>query len=1198
MNHRRDQCLLLFWSIRICFSLVAFLIIAYPALAQEAGEIVSILGTAEVSRTGTWQSVAAGQTIKAGDVVRTGPGSRVALQLANGTQLKLNANSQLELKQLAPPLVRTSTQVLHNILRVLSGEFWFRTDEPLEIQTLPATATIRGTEFNLTVGPSDSARLAVLQGLVEFHNPQGSVLVAAGEQATAIVGEAPRKTVLVNPLDAVQWSLYYPGIVSYRDYPLTGMDPSRLQKQFTTLQSRLAASPRDANALVELGEVSFDLGRRTEARTAFTQALSLEPRNARALTGLGWVYLETGEIEAALGQFRQVQTPSLMTWVGMANALYRLDRFEEAGRAIAVAKERFPSSPMLWTQAALNGLIQGRVPEALRALDKALALDPQYALAYGLRSNIYLVQNDKMRALEAAQQAVAANPSSPTAYLDMSLVKQAEFQLEEALQAARRAVELDPNDPQALIQESRLLFGMGRTKEAFKVAEKARQLAPQDALGNSTLGFLQLARYKMNEAIAAFERAIAQDSTLGEPHLGLGIALFEQNKTTDAVEEMQKATLLEPKVSLYQSYLGKAYYEIKQNQLAQKHLALAKQLDPRDPTPYFYDAIRLQSVNRPMEAVQDLQKSIDLNNDRAVYRSRLLLDEDLAARDAALGKIYNEVGFAQLGLNEGSKSLISDPANYSAHRLLADSYSALPRHEIARVSELLQSQLLQPINVTPVQPQLAETNLLFLAGAGPTTPSLNEFNPLFVRDRLMLLASGIAGNNNTLGDEVVLSGIEDSFSYSLGQFHYETDGFRKNNDLKQDIYNLFIQGNLSPTMSLQAEARHGEVEHGDLRLNFDLDTFDPFRRRDLQTDTVRLGAHYAPTPNSDVIASVIYQEETEEQILGANFNANFESQGYIAEAQYILRMPLFNVVTGASYYDAKNKINLLGEFDKFDISQSNGYLYFYLHYPAQFLWTLGISTDASDNGSLGNLYEVNPKLGFLWSLTPDTTLRFAAFRMLKRSLLTDQTIEPTQVAGFNQLFDDPAGTDFRRYGIALEHKFSSNVYGGAEVSKRDLNVPVVNAASEVWKEEFFQAYVYWTLNKRFVTSAEYEFERYENEDNFYPPDTRTHLTTLALRYFHPSGFFSRLGTTYVDQFVTFDDNKPTENKRHDGFLLVDAGIGYHLPKRYGVVQIGVNNLFNENFNYQGLGLRKLHPELQQSFFPERTVFAQINFNLD
>ena len=78
--------------------------------------------------------------------------------------------------------------------------------------------------------------------------------------------------------------------------------------------------------------------------------------------------------------------------------------------------------------------------------------------------------------------------------------------------------------------------------------------------------------------------------------------------------------------SLLRSYLGKAYFEEKRDPLDARQFALAKQLDPLDPTPYLYDAIRLQSINRPVEAMLSMEKSIDLNDNRAVYRSNLLLD--------------------------------------------------------------------------------------------------------------------------------------------------------------------------------------------------------------------------------------------------------------------------------------------------------------------------------------------------------------------------------------------------------------------------------------------------------------------------------------------------------------------------------------------------------------------------------------------
>ena len=1087
------------WLVSVGLLILMPLLPERLALAQEAGEMVSILGTAEVLREGRWQPVGAGARLGAGEIVRTGAGSRAAILLANGTQLKLNANSQLELKQVTPRPegFAPAAQALQNLLRMLGGEIWVRGREPLEVQTVPATATIRGTEFNLAFGPGDAARLAVLAGLVEFSNPQGRVLVAANEQAEATRATAPRKTVLVEPLDAVQWSFYYPDLASRH------RERDRVQ-----LDDPLAAG--------------------------------------------------------------------------------------------------------YWTQVARTHLRQGQAVEARQAIDRALARDPQDALAYSLRSTIELTQNRKERAREDAERAVAADPASPEAHLSLSWVKQAEFDLDGALAAARRAVALDPDYVPALVQESTLLFGMGRLREAVTVAERARELAPDDALVHTVWGFLQLARNRVPDAHAAFREAIARDSTLALPRLGLGLILFRWNETEAAVAELRKATLLEPRVSLYQSYLGKAFYEVKQNQWAEQTLALAKELDPRDPTPWFYDAVRLQSVNRPVAAVENLQKSIEFNDNRSVYRSRLLLDEDRATRSVELGQVYNEVGFTRLGLQQGWQSVSRDPTNYSAHRLLADAYAALPGIEAAQASQLLQAQLLQPINIVPVSPRRAETALA-LPAPGPLTPSLYEFNPLFVRNRPSLYFSGLGGSQQTWGDELIVAGLTDRFSYSLGQFHYQSDGYRDNNDLEHNLYNLFFQTAVTPDFNLQAEYRSLQTASGDLRSRYD-GLFRRSERVDIEQETARVGARYSLSPQTDWIASVIYTDR-DSLIRFPNINLLFgaATRGTQAETQLLYKADNFNVVTGlsASFTDYYFSGDTPASNRKGD--QKIAYGYTNIKMPDNVIWTLGLSYESGDT-PYALSHEFNPKFGVQWAMNDSISLRAAAFKTLKREFAARQTIEPTQVAGFNQVSDLVDLTVSKNYGVGLDIRFTDRLFGGLEAVRRDNETPFGNRdvpefyLIESNRETFYNAYLYWMPHQNWAVSTSWRYEKFEEKDCLLcqlfasiPAELKTITLPLNVQYFEPSGFFAGLSIVYVNQDIqVIDPSSPPGSAsflpmQNEEFTLVNAGLGYRLPRRLGLISLEARNLFNKEFYFQDYYFQT-GGVVEPLYVPERTLFGRLVIN--
>jgi len=95
---------------------------------------------------------------------------------------------------------------------------------------------------------------------------------------------------------------------------------------------------------------------------------------------------------------------------------------------------------------------------------------------------------------------------------------------------------------------------------------------------------------------------------------------------------------------LLRSYLGKAFSETGNYDKAAKEFDLARQLDPNDPTSWLYSALLLRQENRVNEAIQNLEKSQDLNENRRIYRSRLLLDQDRAVRGANLATLYADAG--------------------------------------------------------------------------------------------------------------------------------------------------------------------------------------------------------------------------------------------------------------------------------------------------------------------------------------------------------------------------------------------------------------------------------------------------------------------------------------------------------------------------------------------------------------------------
>jgi tetratricopeptide (TPR) repeat protein len=1067
-----------------------------------------------------------------------------------GDRIQVGGRSRADVALANQPLLRLdqdSTITLGGVkeertswIELLKGAIYFfsRLPRNLEIITAFVNAGVEGTEGLVKVD-SDKTFISIFEGRVLAVNQAGSLSLTGGQAAVAEQGKAPVLTVVVRPRDAVQWALYYLPTLYFR-------------------AEEFPAGPGVQGAIRD----SID---------AYAK----------------------GDLQAAFDSIKGVP-----------------DNVND---------------PRFFAYRASLLLAVGRADEAAQDIARALSLKPMDGDALALQAIIAIVQNEKEKALDVARKAVEVAPKSASALIALSYAQQANFDLEGALSSLKQATQVDPENALAWARLAELWMSFAELDEALEAAKKAIALSPNLSRTQTVLGFAYLLQVNTKEAKVAFEKAIEFDQADYLPRLGLGLAKIREGDLPDGRSEIEIATSLDPNNSIVRSYLGKAYYEEKRIPSDQREYAIAKELDPNDPTPWFYDAIAKQTTNRPVEALQDMQQAIELNNNRAVYRSSLLLDSDLAARSAALGQIYNDLGFQQLGLVEGWKSVNTDPTNFSAHRLLADTYAALPRHEIARVSELLQSQLLQPINITPIQPRLAESNLFLINTEGPATLSFNEFNPLFNRNGLAFQTTGLAGQNSTYGGEGVLSGIYNKASFSFGGFHFQTDGWRTNADQKDSIGNAFLQFELSPKTSIQTEYRHRDIKLGDVALRFAPDDFRPNFSEQAVINSGRFGFRHAFSPSSIFIGNYMYQTQDRRQRDSSPtirlFDLKGDDRAHSGEMQYLFRSRYINVVSGVGYFNINSKDSGLQEFvlppllpflpprviaqplalDN-DARHTNVYLYSYLQPLQNVTFTLGGSGDFFDTDvpNVESRKQFNPKFGFTWNPLPDTTLRAAAFRTLKRILITNQTLEPTQVAGFNQFFDDFNATRAWLYGAAVDQKFTKSIYGGIEYTFRDLKVPVgsvvrgVSLGDASWDEQFLRYYLFWTPHEWVALSTGYDWEKFDRDELFNDGIRRvkTHRVPLGVNVFHPSGLSAALKATYINQQGVFRRTNATVfESGKDDFWTVDAGINYRLPKRYGFITVGVTNLFDQKFKYfdTDRGSVNRNPRV----IPDRVFFGRI-----
>jgi tetratricopeptide (TPR) repeat protein len=895
-------------------------------------------------------------------------------------------------------------------------------------------------------------------------------------------------------------------------------------------------------------------------------------------------------------------------------------RLREALDSLAVLPETGAQPSLAALKAgALLGL--GQVDEA-RALIARFAPDANASLA-AVEAVVLVARNDTA-AEAAARRAVRLDAGSAAARLALSYALQSARQLPAALAAAEDATRLDATDPLAWARRAELELSLGHSAAGGDSARRAVALGPDTPRARAMAAFARLIAGETDGAATDFQSAL--DSNDAEPlaHFGLGLALLRQGHTEAGRREVEIAALLDPGNAELRSYLGRAYMEEARSKVAGSQFELARRLDPASPTPWYFDAFRKLRDREPLAAIHDGEQALALNEQRAVLRSTALLDQDRAARAASLGAAYQQVGFAAPAQVAAMQALDDDSQNAAAHRLLAEAYADTPRYEGARLSELLQAQLRQPVGHWPLAPQFVMPAIPMLDG--PRAVSPDEATAFFERKPTRFAASLAGGTRDTLSGSFVASRAWERAQLSIGAFDYRSRG------LDTRIADTHLAGSriegqfaLTPRTMLLAEMRHTERSGGDQsKTLFAAPAIGTLQN--VITDLSRIGIRHELGAGEEFLAEVNTQRIREREKdffqinppgidIDSDYRLQQRSRGL--SMLYSLQQERLGVVAGASSFHLSGSTN---SSYSMALSADPGNVVYAETQPSTNQrvdretvfsygqWRInpavtmlgGAEYVRLDDLNHTQAERINGKLGIVTRLATGTTLRSAFFQGVSGSKYDRESLAPTQFAGFNQVFDDPTGTRWRRAAVGLDQRFAGGITAGLEASGRILNVPMFSTGSSIelgrWNEQLHRAHVAVPFGHKVALSAEWRHEETQTDANpdyrGLPYKVRTDL--VPLRLWLKSGPADVLVENWaVRQHAAQLDGAGSDLHASSTFSTTNLRVSMPIVSNRLTATLGLYNVFDRQFRFHNTDLNG-DPKVPL-FYPQRTALLQGHF---
>jgi len=341
------------------------------------------------------------------------------------------------------------------------------------------------------------------------------------------------------------------------------------------------------------------------------------PKTAGEFLDRGIIFADRSDFEMAIADFNEALklNPNLSAaYVLRGRALVA----DVVGTNRLKLKDNFSGIETFSLKGNVDDKEKITLEKALADYTQALRLDPNNAVIYKERGDVYSHLGEPDKAISDFNQALRFNPNYSTAYSGRSNAYADKSEENRAIADINQAIKLDPNDAFLYRMRAYYYYHLYENNKGGDIDRiiadytKAIQLDPNDAISYSVRGRLYAYKNDIDQAIADYTKAIQLDPNNAWFYYDMRGGCFEVKRQIDkAIEDYTKVIQLAPSYSAYYSR-AKAYENKGDIDKAIADYTIIIEFDPKYAGSYSYRGLLYLEKKDYDEAITDFAKALSL----------------------------------------------------------------------------------------------------------------------------------------------------------------------------------------------------------------------------------------------------------------------------------------------------------------------------------------------------------------------------------------------------------------------------------------------------------------------------------------------------------------------------------------------------------------------------------------------------------